>query len=503
MIQKNCGVKLLWDDLLLTVINPPLYVLKEMRMQVKDFRETPVLDENGDPRGWNENKIVRSTEKLYTKLERKNFPVAVTMMQGFKNYITDLLQENGTPYKLVDLRIKFPEPDFRKIQGTQNDQKGMVIRALSRNQSGLIGAPTRYGKLYVGLNILRCFPGLTRVMAMPGKDLIRQSHSTIKEMMPGTNVVKIGGGKGSSKYPAIHGVTICSVDSLHKCDAGQTDLLLGDEVHALVAPSRIKQFSPFHTCRRIGLGATLKGRFDGRDPLITGLFGPVLENKTYEQAVIEGAICPLVILMVRVKIPIHDSYTQRNTAYNHLLFRNQPMAKAVGAICKDMLPPDYQTLLFIKSERQANLYLKHLPEDATIAMAKVMTEKSRDAIFDRMAIGEIKRCLATNIYSQGVTFPDLRVMINLEGGGNNCSAIQKPGRLCQVRPGKKYGVIIDFDFQDDGYSKILRENKKPVPAWSFLMWDSMARRTAYEEKGYKVVDCADRHELKEKLEQYL
>jgi superfamily II DNA/RNA helicase len=176
------------------------------------------------------------------------------------------------------------------------------------------------------------------------------------------------------------------------------------------------------------------------------------------------------------------------------------MARACKWICDEVLPPDYQTLLFIKHEKQADLYQKIMGKgDVTVAMAKKMNDAQQQTMFDRMASGEVLRCLATNIYAQGVTFSDMRCMINCEGGGNNTSAIQKPGRLAEIRPGKNWGLVVDWLFDDRGYVDDLSPGSKR-PEWWHLVRDSQARLQAYQDKGYEIVICDDREQLKNEMQ---
>lgn len=166
------------------------------------------------------------------------------------------------------------------------------------------------------------------------------------------------------------------------------------------------------------------------------------------------------------------------------------MAGVTARICREIVPDDFQTMIFIDNEKQANLYFDKIGHEGSIvlAMAKKMTDKEREQITEDMRNGTIKRCLCTDIYVQGVTFPDVRVLINCEGGGNNTSAIQKPGRLAQVRPGKKCGVIFDFAFHC--------LSSHPECAYD-LERDSEARRSAYKEKGYTIYDAYSMEEAKQ------
>lgn len=338
------------------------------------------------------------------------------------------------------------------------------------------------------INTLRAFPDLPTVVTAPGVDLCNQLYADItgERGITGREVKLICSGS-RTKYPSETGITVCSADSLDKCDFGGTKLLLADEPHALVTNARTELINAFTCARRIGFGATLKGRFDGRDSVIEGLFGPVLEERTYLEAVKEGAICPLSIIFLNINIA-PGRYFNRDAAYKSLLFQNQAMANITAQICHDIIPENYQTMLFIKNEKQADLFMEAIGTEATIAMAKRMTTKERAEVTELMRTDVIKRCLCTDIYVQGVTFSDVRVLINCEAGGNNTTAIQKPGRLAEIRPGKKCGVVFDFAFHCDPDSA---GNERALEK------DSNARRAAYEEKGYNIYDAYSIEEAKQ------
>ena len=333
------------------------------------------------------------------------------------------------------------------------------------------------------VNTLRAFPNLRTVVAAPGVDLCNQLYDDITGDRGIKNrEVKLlcSGSRHKQQSQEPNGITICSVDSLFKCDGTDTELLLADEPHEFVTDKRLDMLSEFTKARRYGYGATLTGRFDNRDIIIEGVFGPVLAERTYIQAVQEGAICPINVLFLDIEIE-PKNYRDRDAAYKGLLFRNRGMANIAKKICHEVIPNDYQTLLFIKEEKQADLYLDIIGHEATVAMAKKMNKSQREEITEKMRNGEIKRCLCTDIYVQGVTFPDSKVLVNLEGGGNNTSAIQKPGRLAQIRPGKKCGILIDFNFTFPG---IMEDYKGE--AWTALVADSKAREKAYTDKGYGI-----------------
>lgn len=350
------------------------------------------------------------------------------------------------------------------------------------------------------VNTLRAFPDLTTVVVAPGVDLVKQLYADIlgpRGLAPGREVKLICGSKG--KKPAgPGGITVCSADSLDKIDPGTIDLVLADEPHALVTESRLRMIDAFPKARRLGFGATLKGRFDGRDQLIEGVFGHVLVERTYKEAVKEGAICPLDIIFLKIEIEPRQ-FRDRNSAYNGILFHSYAAAELANEICKDIIPSDFQTMIFVKNEKQADMLQDVMGRDTTIAMAKKMTNKEREECDRLMKENIIKRCLCTKIYVQGVTFSDVRVLINLEGGGNNTSAIQKPGRLAEIRPNKKSGIVIDLLFIPPGNNWTDYSGEE----WLALCRDSKSRKTAYEEKEYNIHIVDNLTQLKEKFNELI
>lgn len=425
--------------------------------------------------------------ELFNRVNREKGVVGVTY-QGFLQKLIAACVTSGNTFLVTDLRAarkaaSFPTPRLDLMKGFRFSQEDLITDALNKDMSGLIGAPTRYGKTTLMVNTLRAFPTLRTVVAAPGVDLCNQLYDDITGDRGIRNRdvrLLCSGSKHKQQSSEEDGITICSVDSLFKCDGKATALLLADEPHEFVTDKRLDMLADFTRARRYGFGATLTGRFDNRDTIIEGVFGPVLAERTYLEAVKEGAICPINVLFLDVEIePRH--YRDRDAAYKGLLFRNKIMATIVKRICHEVIPDDYQTLMFIKEEKQADLYLDIIGHDATIAMAKKMTKVQREDITERMRNGTIRRCLCTDIYVQGVTFPDSKVLINIEGGGNNTSAIQKPGRLAQIRPNKKCGILIDFNFMFPGI-----EADYKGEAWTALVADSRAREKAYTEKGYGI-----------------
>jgi superfamily II DNA/RNA helicase len=120
-----------------------------------------------------------------------------------------------------------------------------------------------------------------------------------------------------------------------------------------------------------------------------------------------------------------------------------------------------------------------------------MTDKQRDALFAMMSDGSISRCLASDIYAQGVTFSDLRAVVNLGGGGPYTNTVQKPGRLAEIRPGKVSGLMVDIMWDPEG--------ARPGTPYGMLVHDAKGRYEVYKEKGYNIHFVHNREELRDTI----
>lgn len=438
-----------------------------------------------------EMQVNRELAAAYKMLPETDGVYRLETWPGFWRRISAAAFERDFAPILNDFAIKPDQPNLKLITGTRFSQSRLIREALAARTSGLIGAPTRYGKTYIMAGIIRAHGNAKWHVIAPGQDLVSQLHSQLKELLPGRDIVKIGGGKGSKRQPGQDG-TVVSIDSVHHAEPENCDLALIDEPHAMVTDKRIFNVMTYTKALKIGVGATLTGRFDGRDILLEGCIGPRLSNITFPEAVAEGAICPIVAVMYKTKFD-PKGLSRRQHTYELGLTLSPEVRKHLEIISKKLIPTSWQTLAFISSEASAEHFFPAMStgDGSVIAMAKRMNNTEREEKFKLMASGEINRCLATHIYAQGVTFPDLRVVINLAGGGPYTQAVQKPGRLAQVRPGKKAGLLIDF------YPSIPSQ----ASGCRSVANDSERRKEVYISKGYDVVECSSPEELQKIMEQ--
>jgi len=451
--------------------------------QMLRYEHKSLVSQPGQP--W--NRVTKREERLLYLLKEKEGITALITHHGFLHRVVQFCVRCRWPVKFGDeddRRTKLPPPLLNNMHGFRFSQKALLEKFLLADCSGCLKAPTRYGKSTLIVNTMRAYPGITTVFTCPGEDLLRQSVKDFKAAMPERDIRMLGA--GSSNRISGPDITICSMDSLHLCDYGKVRLLIVDEPHALMTDGRIPQLNKFQFARRLSFGATLEGRFDGRDLVLEGLLGPVLAERTYEEAVKEGAICPLVILLLKVNLHRKAVTGKRDQVYKHTIFESPEIASMMANICR-LMPDDWQHLVFIRQEVQADLIQEALGDDTPIAMAKVLKKKVRAQMAQDMRFNNLRRCISSDIFATGVTFHDIRCVVNASGGAGNISSIQKPGRLAEVRPNKKCGVMIDFLYLCD-------ENPK-----NCLTIDSWSRHKVYKAKGYDVRVVGSVEELNNQL----
>ena len=422
--------------------------------------------------------------------------------QGLIDRVVDTIKKHGDLIlNTFDTRTKFPEPDFSKMGGFRGNQEWFTRTLVAANRSGIGKAPTRYGKTTCCGNILRCYPLVNGkpqvrfIVSAPGVNLLPQLSASLHRMLPDREIKDIY--SGSKDRTECDDINIVSPDSLHKIrkDAGPT-IFVGDETHCYGASIRSLNLNQFVHTRYLSIGATDTGRFSGNDIVIEGLFGPRLVETTYKDCVELGMLCPIEVSIIRVPYKPFRCAT-RDTAYKKLVYNNKTFAKLVDKIQKDIIPQQWQTLIFISTEKQGDFFNQTFEHPMRLAMDKtfkgydredgthVSANKERLEFLDMLEKNDVKRCLCSSIYSTGVTIPEIKCIINCQGGGGSTSSVQKPGRLAEIKPNKKAGYLIDFLFEpivetaED--EAILKDSQcKSVNR------DCLNRIKSYKKTGYKI-----------------
>lgn len=354
----------------------------------------------------------------------------------------------------------------------------------------------------------------TIVVAVPDKDITRKNYEDLKALLPDRKVGLLMSGSSIVSDD----IQVVTLDSLHKIPAADVGVVIVDEMHTASADSRSMKLLEFKKARFWGVSATPDGRFDGKDKVAEGIFGPVVARMSYQDGVKAGCLVPLKVLWLDAPEPQMGvtnfcKYKKRESRYDYGVHYNLGLNKMVGRIFRD-IPDGLQTLGMLQFTNHMEYVLRGCAQEHCMPIptqvhagtdpkqfppcsflhVHAVTAKERKELYGRVKSGEIRKILATFVYKQGVSFDDLRIVINLSGGSSEIASKQIPGRASRKVPGKEIAYIVEFRHPWDTQkvkTKAGYEREVPGPIFK----DDVSRMKIYEELGFEQVNLLNEREL--------
>jgi superfamily II DNA or RNA helicase len=263
-------------------------------------------------------------------------------------------------------------------------------------------------------------------------------------------------------------VIVCTSQSLHKAPK-DVSLILADECHTHMTEGYVKKFNKFRRARLFGFTATPEGRSDGAEGFGEALFGPVIANVNYQESVAGGNIVQLHVRVHRSELgPEVSRIAVKATADRLGIWLNEDRNNLIARVTREVeeeIGDDQQLLIMVDKTEHAYALGQLLPNFAIVTgepdAARVTAMRRRGSMTDDQEIctvkmrerykkafeaHELKRAIATKIWSKGVDFRDLAVLVRADGSGSPIDAGQVPGRLSRLgdKTAKDSGLLIDF-----------------------------------------------------------
>jgi superfamily II DNA or RNA helicase len=426
----------------------------------------------------------------YKSLHKDNQPKAILARAGFLTRVTSLLEKNNVPFDVQDLSTNIGKyfVNLDALEGYElRDQQADCLKQILLNRGGIIKAATGYGKTFLIPLICKVFSEATIHIVTKRKDVAR---GIVRECT--SHDVKVG--LITSGQPTAPGrILVCTAGSLDrtKYDA---DLVILDECHELVTPHYLEKLMRYKNARFYGFSATAEERADNAHFHLEQLCGPVIYRAEYKEVCKEGNIVPIVIQWIRVpavggipassQMPFHYL---RKALRNHVQ-RN----KTIVDVARKYKDSGNQVLIITKTVEHALLLARDLPEfelccgtltDKHLRTAQryqMDLSKLRQNIKNRNELAlafrnrSIMGAIATEIWTTGVSFDDLEVLIRADADTSKISTAQVPGRVCRLpqKTDKAFGLVVDFidEFHTQLYAR------------------SLARYRAYKKMGWTQCD---------------
>ncbi len=416
---------------------------------------------------------------------------------GYIPRIKEVMARAGIPLDIQDLT-----PDDKNSPGAYepfwDDMRDRMefrvrqedcVRAVSEHEGGIINAPPAFGKSHLIAAICMLYPRAKIHIVIKRRDLVERTVRMLRGVLPA--VGQVGGGK--YEYAR---VTVFTAASLHKSD-GEADFLICDEVHELMAPKYSDALARrYKFTRNFGFTATPEGRGDNADAKLEYLFGPQIFELSWQDATDLGLIVPIQVRWIPIWASNSVNPARGRTGVSKKRWgiwrhdeRNGLIARAVqGHGAED------QVLILVETIEHAVHLWQWLPEYElcydTIEMEdfdryqrngmlpdgyEPMTVERRSALRIAFENYEVRKVIATDVWSTGVSFERLAVLVRADARGSEIMDTQAPGRVARIHQesGKEMGIVYDCrDHFDEGF-----RNK------------SQGRYRNYTKKGWEQVDA--------------
>ena len=413
---------------------------------------------------------------------------------GFVSRIHSTVEAMGgqvTRYDRVDRPPIELHPRLDLVDAsTWREGQVQMLSTFAGHEGGLIVSPTGSGKSYGMREICAMYPDARIVITAPGVDAVATVARYVRERLPG-QVGQMGGGRRSTKR-----ITVATFNSLTKVDYfNEIDILIADEVHRAPAKTYAEAIgamsSPY---KRFGFTATPEGRSDKSELVNEGLFGPILVDIPYYEAVERGEVVPIHCI-------VHEHWNGPNPELlasiknivrrdKRALWRNEHRNRMIADDISQILTanPDTQILVLVaKVEHLYNLLQimqpmgfeavtgnltkkdvhKYQKRGVPITYHAITNIRKRDWQRREFEQGRLRRVIATEVWSQSVSANECSVTYFASGSGASIACLQTLGRASRVDDdrGKTLGtVIVPRDMFYKGYQarsdKLIRAIRK-------------------------------------------
>jgi hypothetical protein len=346
-----------------------------------------------------------------------------------------------------------------------------AVQQLAARTHGTLVAPPGWGKTHVFKILGALFPNARIHYIVDSLNVLRRIHNDLLDVDPGAGLV-CGGSRRFGRLTAI------SADSLNKADPTDrkgyrgADIVVGDEVHRLVAGSYLSPLARYGRCRMYGFTATYDTRFDGAHSMLESLFGPIVYHVTYPEAVAQGVVVPIHVAWHDVPVGpnlsgIQGVLRERSGVWRNES-RNKVIAEAVAAI-----PRSDQIMILVSTFDHAVRLKQLLGKSAKLFYTNVkrvdwetavdndmfdpfdepfLTPRHRAERLEAFSGRQLMRLITTPALAYGVDFEQLEVVARADAQYSATAAFQGPGRVSRIntKGDKPYGLVLDFADRYDG-----------------------------------------------------
>lgn len=263
-------------------------------------------------------------------------------------------------------------------------------------------------------------------------------------------------------------VTVITAGSLQHAD-GDADFMFADEVHQLATVNFSTALAArYRNSRNFGMSATPYARMDNAHAILEPLFGPMIFDLPYQQAVELGLVVPVQVKWLPIRLTHNpaERYKHRVAKKRYGIWTNHARNSIIAEAVREY-PADYQILILVETIEHAVhlgsllpeftlMYSQMAPYDCAAykrqrllpADYKPLSDVQKHDMRSAFEQGTLRRVIATDVWATGVDFEQLNVLVRADDRDSDIVDVQGPGRVSRMYTSpegkvKEYGEVID------------------------------------------------------------
>jgi len=444
----------------------------------------------------------------YTKTQRTQGPGGVSWVPSWHNLyaidsqsgclvcpcgalelVKELLTKAGHKYHVVDkTKRKVGKADMSNL-GELRPGQLEVLQAIADADMGVVDAATGIGKSILIDRTCRMYPNAKSMIITKHQSVAKQLYEVVSKSFPKAGLWMSGMHKLGNPL-------VCTSGSLGAHEVYKYDLIQLDECHELLVPSVLPYMSQFDGAKVISYSASPDDRMDGGSLLSEVYLGRKIAKVPYQDAVKLGAVVQIRALFIgwetfgsyglsNIKFDVakHRKAYWNNESRNNMVCRT--VYDVVPKYCSETDPqililadktehvlrlakllPDFQPVYGAINKEDEKGFRKQglIPEGED-----ALTKKDLDELKSQFSSGKLKKAIATSVWNTGADFPNLAVVIRVDGGASKIKDVQTPGRVARINKDKEEGLLIDFSDTFDSWASV--RSKKRRKNYKSMGWE--------------------------------
>lgn len=376
---------------------------------------------------------------------------------GVAQEVLDLLDELGVQYELTDKRRK-PRTRIETRWADADNLRPHQIRALEAATTprgslrtvgrGILDMSIRSGKTRTAAAIIAKL-GVKTTFVVTSQMLLRQAVDALSEAL-GIQIGVCGEGEW-----APGDVTVATIQTLAARRgskafdqlARETDLLIADECHHLVAEKWRKAVLAFDSPYKIGLSATtgLEEDAPNESLWVRAATGDVLIRVSPSEMIEAGYLMRPDIRLIPIRAPSNVATRAWSGSLVEACIYSNPVRNALIVRETVRLHAEGMRVLVVSNRLSQIAALEERMRRAGLRVATVTGAVGGDER-ERMVEGYLRGhydVLVGTVFGEGVDIPEIEAVINASGGRSEKATMQRMRNLTPHH-GKTEAVFIDF-----------------------------------------------------------